>query len=130
MRGRPLSGSAGRGIVPRWQYYELTGTRWRSSIRPAHLYEIHTDRGARWFLDMPRRVDHLIGRAVHIEGYRSDFALIDVSRVWAVGEPRPLDWRERLAAWWQGRRKPSHSTPKTLMSGVRIFCCPTDPYFA
>lgn len=96
-RGRPLFGSTGRVAVSKGQFHELTGTLWRSSIRPSHLYEIYTDSGGRWFLDMPRRVDHLIGRGVHVEGRRSDFSLIDVSRVWAVGEPRPLDWRERLA---------------------------------
>jgi hypothetical protein len=92
-------------IVPKGQFHELTGTLWRSSIPPWHLYEIHTDGGGRWFLDTPRRVDNLIGQSVHVEGVRWEFSIIDVKRIWPVGAPRPLNWRERLARFVRrGRR--------------------------
>lgn len=84
--------------MPKGQSYALTGTLWRSALMPSYrLYVLYPSDGGGWWLDTPRNVDHLIGRRVHIEGRRWDFAIIDVSRIWAEGEARPLLWRERLA---------------------------------
>ncbi len=90
--------------MPKGQSYALTGTLWRSELIPhLRLYALHLPDGG-WLLDTPRRVDHLIGRRVHIEGTRWDFAIINVDRIWAVGDSRPLLWRERLARMM--RRRP------------------------
>ena len=84
--------------MPKGQSYALTGMLWRSELLPSYrLYALHLPDGGGWLLDTPRRVDHLIGRRVQIEGKRWDFSIIDVSRIWAEGEARPLLWRERLA---------------------------------
>ncbi|MBK6720361.1 MAG: hypothetical protein IPG62_10930 [Sphingomonadales bacterium] len=64
--------------------------------QPRLLYLLSTHDGAQWLLHTSRRVDRLLGRDVCIEGTRSDFATIDMERIWAVGGPRPMFWRERL----------------------------------
>ena len=84
--------------MPKGQSCALTGTLRRSALMPTYrLYALYLSDGGGWLLDTPCNVDHLIGRRVHIEGKRWDFAIIDVSRIWAEGETRPLLWRERLA---------------------------------
>lgn len=102
MRGRPLFGSCGRVFVPNGQFYALTGTLQRSELLSPYyrLYALHLPEGGARSLDVLGNADHLIGRTVHIEGRRWDFAIIDVDRIWAEGDPRPVFLRERLAGWW------------------------------
>ena len=85
--------------MPKGQFYALTGTLQRSELLSPYyrLYALHLPEGGARSLDMLGNADHLIGRMVHIEGRRWDFAIIDVDRIWAEGDPRPLFWRERLA---------------------------------
>lgn len=87
--------------MPKGQFYALTGVLQHSEhLSPYYrLYALELPDGGGWFLDTSRTVDHLIGRTVHIEGERWDFAIIDVDRIWADGDPRPLFWRERLVRW-------------------------------
>lgn len=102
--GAPAFRLCRRFCVPKGQSYALTGTLWRSALMPSYrLYVLDLPDGGGWLLDTPRNVDHLIGRRVHIEGTRWDFVIINVDRIWAEGEPRPLLWRERLARmmWWR-----------------------------
>lgn len=88
--------------MPKGQFYALTGTLQRSDrFSPyLHLHVIKLPSGSGWYLNIRGNTDHLIGRTVHIEGRRWDFAIIDVDRIWAEGEPRPVFLRERIRAWW------------------------------
>lgn len=90
--------------MPKGQFYALTGKLRRAELlaRCYGLYALDLPDGSGWYLDIRRDADHLIGRPVHIEGKRWDFAIIDVDRIWAEGEPRPLFWREKIRAWWAG----------------------------
>lgn len=85
--------------MPKGQFYALTGILQRADLLlPSYgLYAIKLPNGSGWYLDIRRRADHLVGRTVHIEGERWEFAIIDVNRIWAEGDPRPLFWPERLA---------------------------------
>ncbi len=87
----------GRVSVPKGQFVALRGMLLPSPVQPLLLYMLHTHDGAHWFLHTSKHVDHLLGGDVHIEGTCFDFATIDVERIWAVGEPRPVFWWERLA---------------------------------
>lgn len=84
--------------MPKGQFYALTGTLSRSYAYTgfAH-YAIDPPTGLSWILQINRNVDHLLGRTVHIEGVRWDYAIIDVDRIWAEGDPRPIFWWERLS---------------------------------
>ena len=84
--------------MPKGQFIELRGMLLPSPVQPLLLYMLRTHDGAQWFLHTSKRVDHLLGGDVHIEGTRFDFATIDVDRIWAFGTPRPVTWRERLAS--------------------------------
>ena len=86
--------------MPSGQFLALQGRLSPSPTQSRHLYRLRTHDGAQWFLHTPKCVDHLLGRDVCIEGTRSDFATIDVDRIWPVGTPRPVFWRERLARGW------------------------------
>ena len=101
--GAPAFRPCGRVHVPRGQFLALQGRLSPSPTQPRHLYRLRTQDGAHWFLHSFRRVDHLLGRDVCIEGTRSDFATIDVDRIWPVGAPRPMFLRERLARGWNRR---------------------------
>lgn len=94
--------------MPKGEFFALTGTlQPYRKIRHYRLYTLDLADGGGWLLDTGRNVDHLIGSTVHVEGERWDFAIIDVDRIWASGDPRPLFWRERLAGWWKGVRSGS-----------------------
>ena len=81
------------------QFYALTGTLRRSDRYSPYLslHVITLPSGSGRYLNIPGNTDRLIGRTVHIEGARWDFGVIDVDRIWAEGDPRPLFLRERLA---------------------------------
>ena len=92
--------------MPKGKFYALTGILQRSDLLLPNygLYAIKLPNGSGWYLDIRSRADHLVGRTVHIEGQRWEFAIIDVDRIWAKGDPRPLFWRERVARWMQSMR--------------------------
>ena len=59
-----------------------------------HIHVLDMEGGGYWFVDMPRRAARLIGHEVTVEGVRSGFNLLDVSRVLAVdGMPRQFPFR-------------------------------------
>lgn len=62
--------------------HTLTGTLgWNERN---HIHVLNTDGGGYWFVDMPGRTKHLIGREVTVEGVRSGFNMLDVHRVLAI----------------------------------------------
>ena len=67
--------------MPRGTRHIITGT-----LLPGigHLYFLEVIGGGSWQLDMSRRHDRLIGHLVTVEGVRSGFDLLDVTRVVAV----------------------------------------------
>lgn len=68
--------------MPRGTRHTLTGTLgWNERNR---IHVLNMDRGGYWFLDMPGRTKHLIGREVTIEGVRSGFNMLDVHRLRAI----------------------------------------------
>lgn len=45
--------------------------------------------GGKWELDASRRYNHLIGHRVTVEGTRGGFNLLNVDRIWRIGETPP-----------------------------------------
>ena len=87
--------------MPRGSRHTLTGTlRWRR-----HGYALEMDDGGVWRLDIGGSVKRLIDRAVWIEGSRSGFDLLDVRRIWAKDDRRPVSLSDRLAAGFNRWRK-------------------------
>lgn len=79
----------------------VTGTlRWDARN---HMYLLNTEGGGFWFVDMPWRSRHLIGRTVMVEGERSGFNILDVQGVLAI-DGAPLRPRRR-AIWASLRRR-------------------------
>ena len=56
-------------------------------LREGRHVVLALDGGGRWRLDLPRRGMALLGQRVWIEGARSGFDLVDVSRMGRVGQP-------------------------------------------
>lgn len=68
--------------MPRGTRHTLTGTLgWDEHNR---MYVLHMPGGGYWFLDMPGWRRHELGREMTVEGVRSDFNMLDVSKVVAV----------------------------------------------
>jgi hypothetical protein len=68
--------------MPRGTRHTLTGTLgWNERNR---IHVLNMEGGGYWFVDMPGRARHLIGREVTIEGVRSGFNLLDVHRLLAI----------------------------------------------
>ena len=82
--------------MPRGTRHIETGTLgWDARNR---LHVLHMPGGGYWHLDMPGRTRLLIGSEVTVEGIRSDFNLLDVSRVVTVdGVTRRHGWAAMLA---------------------------------
>lgn len=68
--------------MPRGTRHTLTGTLgWDERNR---IHVLNVEGGGYWFVDMPGRTRHLIGRKVAVEGVRSGFNLLDVHRLLAI----------------------------------------------
>lgn len=97
--------------MPRGTHHRLVGTLGWDERN--HIHVLTVAGGGYWFVDMPllSRMERLIGREVTVEGKRSGFNMLDVSRVLAVdGIPVPPSRRAvlgqflaRLRVWSGGR---------------------------
>lgn len=67
--------------MPRGTRHTITGT-----LLPGigHLFFLEVVGGGSWQLDMSRRHERLIGHLLTVEGTRSGFDLLDVTRIVAV----------------------------------------------
>lgn len=82
--------------MPRGTRHTLTGTLgWNERNR---IHVLNMEGGGYWFVDMPGRTRHLIGREVTVEGMRSGFNLLDVHRLLAIDGAPVRSRREELLA--------------------------------
>ena len=69
--------------MPRGTRHTLTGKLCWDARN--HIHVLNIEGGGYWFVDMPGRATRLIGQKVTVEGVRSGFNMLDVSRVLAEG---------------------------------------------
>ena len=68
--------------MPSGPRHTLTGTLGWDERNYIHV--LNMDGGGYWFVDMPGRTNHLIGRKVTVQGVRSDFNMLGVERLLAI----------------------------------------------
>ena len=91
--------------MPRGTRHTLTGKLGWDARN--HIHVLNLEGGGYWLVDMPRRAARLIGHEVTVEGVRSGFNLLHVSRVLAVDRT--------------SRQQPHRSVVAKLLTRLRSF---------
>ena len=66
--------------MPRPSTHIIEGLILQGSVYPI----LRTDDGGRWQLDLPQHYHAMVNRRVRVEGTRSQFDMLDVTRVTAL----------------------------------------------